>query len=52
MEKSEKGKREKDWESVCMFVRGKVAVLSWMELECLIEETTFEKDGEASFVDI
>lgn len=35
-----------------MFVKGKVAILSWMELECLIEGTTFEKGGETSFADI
>lgn len=50
MEKSKKGK--KDWESVHMFVRGNTAILTWMELECLIEGTTFEKGGEVSFVDI
>lgn len=33
-----------------MFVRGKVAILSWMELECLIAGTAFEKGEEASFV--
>lgn len=35
-----------------MFVKGKVAILSWMELECLSEGTTFEKGGKVSFVNI
>lgn len=35
-----------------MFVKGKVVILSQMELECLIEGTTFEKGGEPSFAGI
>lgn len=52
MEKSGKGKREKDWENVCKCAGGKAANLNWMERECFIEGTAFEKGKEVSFVDV
>lgn len=56
MEKSERGKRKIMRLSVCIYVCvcviDKVAILNWKVRECVIERTTFEKNEEASFVDM